>query len=285
VLAALVACGSSKDGARPAATAGGSAVAVPARADAALASDSYIDLGAALKAIIPGDARVIGFGELHARTDRAQVTSALAHFTKEGLPAIADRLSDLVVETWIPDGRCGSAATQASAQVSVTMRRPQETKSEIGDLAKVARDAKIQPHAMRLTCDDYTRIAPQGKDVQVEEMLALTTRELGRIATEAVVHRDKEPEHRPWIAVYGGALHNDRFPASGVAEWSYAGKVDAATRDHYVEIDLVVPELAEGDQASQREPWYGLVTGADDKVHAYKRGDRSYVLVLPRTPR
>ena len=45
------------------------------------------------------------------------------------------------------------------------------------------------------------------------------------------LHRDKEPTHRPWIAVYGGALHNDRFPEPGVAEWSYAAaidKVDAA---------------------------------------------------------
>ena len=44
----------------------------------------------------------------------------------------------------------------------------------------------------------------------------------------AVAHRDREAKHRPWIALYGGALHNDRFPADGVEQWSYAAKADAA---------------------------------------------------------
>jgi hypothetical protein len=250
--------------------------------DAALGT-SYRDLGAALQAVIPSDARVIGFGELHNRTDRAQVTSALAHFTAEGLPALQDRLSDLIVETWITDPHCGSAAETASAKVTTTMRRPVETKSEIAMLADAARAAGIQPHAMRLTCDDYTRIAPEGKDVQVEAMLDLTTRELGRIATEAVAHRDREPTHRPWIAVYGGALHNDRFPAPGVADWSYAKRVDDLTKGHFVEVDLIVPELAEGDPASAKQPWFPLVKAAGKTVQVFTRGERSFVIILPRS--
>ncbi len=51
-------------------------------------------------------------------------------------------------------------------------------------------------------------------------MLGLATRELSRIATSAVKYRDRDPAHRPWIAAYGGALHNDRFPDKSVAEWS-----------------------------------------------------------------
>lgn len=243
------------------------------------------DLAAALHAVIPADARVIGFGELHSRTDRAQVASALSRFTTQGLPAIADQLSDLVVETWIVDGKCGSAAQEATAKVAVTMRRPVETKSEIGLLAETARKAKIQPHAMRITCEDYGRIAPPGKEVQPEEMLSLTTRELGRITSEVVAHRDAEVGHRPWIAVYGGALHNDRTPDPGVEEWSYAAKVDKATNDRFVEVDLIVPELAEADPASQKQPWFPLVTAADPKVRVWQRGERSFVIVLPRTPK
>ena len=45
---------------------------------------------------------------------------------------------------------------------------------------------------------------------------------VGRIATSAIRHRDREPGHRAWIAIYGGALHTDRFPEPSVAEWSYA---------------------------------------------------------------
>jgi len=77
-------------------------VAPPAAHDAGIAAlpahQAYPDLAAALVAIIPADARVVGFGELHARTDRAPVTSSLASFT-QALPAIADKLSDLVIET------------------------------------------------------------------------------------------------------------------------------------------------------------------------------------------
>jgi hypothetical protein len=252
-------------------------------ADAApLAAPTYPDLGAALTAIIPADARVIGIGELHSRTDRAQVTSSLAHFT-EALPALKDKLSDLVVETWITDPHCGSAAQEATTKVTVTMRRPVETKSEIAKLADAARTAGIQPHAMHLTCDDFSRIAPPGKDVQVEAMLDLTTRELGRIAAEAVTHRDAEPAHRPWIAVYGGALHNDRFPDKGVEDWSYAKKIDDLTKGHFVEIDLIVPELAEDDPQSQKQPWFDLVKHAARNVQVYTRGERSFVVILARS--
>src|SRR5690606_18941920 len=91
----------------------------PARDDAAVAvapvdaapppieAKTYPDLAAALTATIPADARVVGFGELHMRTDRKQVRSTLAHFTQQGLPAIADKLSDLIVETWFVDPKCG----------------------------------------------------------------------------------------------------------------------------------------------------------------------------------
>jgi hypothetical protein len=259
----------------------------PAPPEAAEASPptatSYPDLGAALAAIVPAETRVVGFGELHSRTDRAQVRSALARFT-EALPAIAERISDLVVETWIVDPKCGQAAQTATAKVEITMRRPQETKSEIALLAEAARAAKIQPHAMRIRCEDYAVIAPPDKDVDPEQLLDLTTRELARITGEAIAHRDAAKEARPWIAVYGGALHNDRFPQAGVEDWSYAAAVDAATRNRYVEVDLVVPELAAADPVSQAQPWFPLVESAGDQIQVWQRGERSYVVVLTSTP-
>jgi hypothetical protein len=281
LLVLTAACGSSSDPAPeparplPRRATLDAAPAMPAHA-------SYDDLATALARTIPDDARVIGFGELHARTDRAPVKSALARFTGDGLPALATRTSDLVVETYVIDKACGKAATDATAKVEITMRRPIETKSEITLLAEAARAAGIQPHAMKVTCDDFTRIAPDGKGVDTEALLALTTRELGRITSEAVVHRDRDAGHRPWIVVYGGALHNDRFPDKGVEEWSYAAKVDAITHGHFVEIDLIVPELA-SDDASKRTPWYPLVAAADNRVHVWTRGERSFVVVLPRS--
>jgi hypothetical protein len=266
----------------------------PAPADAAAAAvvvdaappvkaQTFGDLAAALKATIPQDARVVGFGERHMRTDRAQVTSTLARFTKDGLPAIADQVSDLIVETWVVDPKCGQKATTATAKIEMTVRRPQETKSEIALLAEAARAAKIQPHAMRLSCADYEKVAPASGDVAPDVLLELTTKELARISAEAVRHRDKAAEKRPWIAVYGGALHNDRFAAAGVEDWSYAKEVDGLTSNRFVEVDLIVPELAEADSTAKTQPWFELVKLADDKIRVWQRGERSFVVVLPRT--
>jgi hypothetical protein len=161
------------------------------------------------------------------------------------------------------------------------MRRPEATKSEIARLAEAARAAKVQPHPMRVTCDDYALLAPPGKEPDPAVLLTFTTNELRRVTSEALSLRDAEPAHRPWIAVYGGALHNDRFPAPGVEDWSYAAAIDKATRDHFVEIDLIVPELAELDPASQKTPWFSLVKDRHD-IAVWKRGERSFVIVLPR---
>jgi hypothetical protein len=257
-----------------------------ARGDAATALPAhraYPDLATALVAIIPADARVIGVGELHARTDRAPVTSSLASFTR-ALPAIGARISDLVLETWITAPACGTAAVQATARVESSVKRPEATKSEIAELAAAARAAGIQAHAMTLTCADFAAIAPPDHEIDAAQLLTVTTRELTRIATSAVLHRDREASHRPWIAVYGGALHNDRFPDDAVAEWSYAAELDRVTHDHFVEIDVIVPALAEADPAAQRQPWYPLARAPRDPaspVLVWTRGDRSFVVLLP----
>src|SRR6185436_18370506 len=120
-------------------------------------------------------------------------------------------------------------------------------------------------------------------DVDPVALLSLTTRELRRIATSAVIHRDREPAHRPWIAVYGGALHNDRFPDASVAEWSYAAEVDRTTGGRFVEIDLISADIAATDARSRSEPWFPLVAAArapGAPVLVWKRGERSFVVVL-----
>ncbi len=241
----------------------------------------YADLSAALVATLPADARVIGFGEFHARVDRPNVPSALSAFTT-ALPAFGDKVSDLVVETWIVDPKCGKTAVATTKKIETEVRRPEATKSEVALLADAAKAAGIQAHAMTLACNDYETLAPKNGAPDPIAMLTLTTKELTRISTSAVIHRDKTGNKRPWIALYGGALHNDRFPDPAVAEWSFAAAVDKATKDKYVEIDLIVPEFAEPDVTSQKQPWFPLLADAH-KFRVWKRGERSFVIVFPRT--
>jgi hypothetical protein len=284
VLGLLLACGGNGKAPPPAPKAlPDAATVVVVVADATTLPDhrAYADLAAAVAATVPANARVIGFGEIHARIDRARVQSALSRFTT-ALPAFGQAISDLVVETWIVDPKCGQKAVETTAKVEMEVKRPEATKSEIALLADAAKAAKIQPHAMTLACRDYEKLAPKNGEADPLAMLTLTTKELQRIATSAVKHRDKDPAHRPWIALYGGALHNDRFPGAGVAEWSYAETIDLATDGKYIEIDLIVPEFAEADKASKEQPWFPLVAAAD-RVLVWKRGERSFVMILPRT--
>lgn len=84
--------------------------------------------------------------------------------------------------------------------------------------------------------------------------------------------------------MYGGALHNNRFPEAGIAEWSYAADADRATGGRFVEIDLVVPELAAASPAARREPWFPLAGAPRDPDHpvvVWTRGERSFVVILP----
>lgn len=283
----LAACGSGGQAAKEEAPAAPRAPLVGDAAPVAVAPDAvvhppntYADLPAALAAIIPADARVVGFGEIHNRVDRAQVKSALSWFTA-ALPSFGDKVSDLIVETWLVDPKCGQTAVKATQAMEKEVKRPEATKSEVALLADAAKAAKIQPHAMTISCPDYQKLV-KGGQVDPLEMLTLTTRELKRISISAVKHRDKDPAHRPWVAVYGGALHNDRFPDQAVAEWSYAADVDAATQQHFVEVDLIVPELAAGDEVAKKQPWYALVETASDRVAVHKRDERSFVVVLPK---
>jgi hypothetical protein len=243
----------------------------------------YPDLGAALQAVTRDRPRVIGLGELHVRTDRpAPAVTALARFSGEVLPALGDRVSDVVVETWTVDPSCQKAEA-GTKRIESDMKRPAETKNELGALFGVARARSIKAHVMRLSCADLTAFAGGGA-LDAERLLTMVTRELDRVTRSAVRYRDEHHDARPYILVYGGALHNDLYPFESTKDWSYALAVDAATGGRYVEVDVYAPELIEGDELYQREAWYPLVAKRDGKgVVLIERAPRSYLAILPRS--
>jgi hypothetical protein len=241
------------------------------------------NLKAAFDEILGDRPRVLGIGELHLRTDRTgPTTSALARFTAEVMPSIGPQVSDLVIETWVVDPACktGGAATQ---RVEAAMKRPESTKSEIGGLIGIIKQNGIKAHVMRLSCDDLATVAPPS-GVEAEKLLDVVTRELGRVARSAVRYRDEHAEARPLIVVYGGALHNDLHPFETTAQWSYAGAVDEATGGRFVEVDLYLPELIEGQALYESEDWYPLVAKTPPgKVLLVQRAPHSWLAVLPRS--
>lgn len=239
----------------------------------------HASLGAAVEALVPPSTRLVGFGELHARTDRPQAASTLAAFTQQILPRLSARASHLVLETWTVATDCGEVAERATAAVEAQVRRPAATKTELGTLVEESRRRGLVPHAMTVTCADYQAMA-KGDDEAIAHMLDLTTAELGRLGASLVA---RAPAARPLVLLYGGALHNDRAPVAGLEPWSYAAGVEAASERTFVEIDLIVPELARADPASRQAPWARYL-GQSEKVLAIERGERSFVVLLPATP-
>lgn len=256
----------------------------PAATDAGLPHHSvHDDLGAAFEHLMRDKPRVLGVGELHLRTDKTgPMQSALTRFTAEAMPALGPQVSDLVIETWVVDPACKTGG-EATQRVESAMKRPESTKNEIGGLIGIIKQNGIKAHVMRLTCDDLNAVAPPA-GVDAEKLLGVVTRELGRVARSAVRYREDHAEPRPLIVVYGGALHNDLYPYESTAQWSYAPGVDEATGGRFVEVDLYLPELVEGQPLYEGEHWYPLVAKAPPgKVILVERARHSWLAILPRS--
>lgn len=199
----------------------------------------HASAGAAVRAALGATttAVVVGFGEIHQTAATASVPSALRRFTEQILPQLAPEMSHLIVETWMTTGRCGEAERAVTADIEKTTERPAATESEIETLLRRAAGAGVIPRILSISCADYRAMRPAGQPVDYDRTLRVTAR-----ALEASTLRALPERRRAFVAVYGGALHNDVHPNPLLAPYSYAPAVMAATLGRYLEIDLVVPE-------------------------------------------
>jgi len=235
---------------------------------------------------------VVGFGELHQKTDSRPVLSALERFRREMLTELARQATDLVVETWVTEGRCGAKETQVTAKVEKSTDRPVETESEVVRLLKGAKALGVQPHILSVSCKEYDKLldTQRGGQLDFEKLLDLITRHLRERTLKVLAYRrarvDAGAQRRrpPLVAIYGGALHNDLFPLKELQMFSYAAAMQKATGKRYLEVDLYVPELLDADETLKKMPWYArarTLSGADH-VLVLERGPGSYILVLKR---
>jgi hypothetical protein len=233
---------------------------------------------------------VVAFGELHQTRDTAGIPSALKRFETDILPAVADRLSHLVIETWVTTGRCGEAEKAVTADVEKTTQRPASTESEIETLIRIARERGITPRILSISCADYEAMRPAGGGINYDRTLRVTARALEGAIVRAVGEAGGRSGGAPssegprMVAVYGGALHNDLVPDPELAAYSFAPRVLAATLGRFLEIDLVVPEYATGSSVTQAQPWWRAYRRARAGRRAavlIRRSARSYVVVFP----
>jgi hypothetical protein len=227
-------------------------------------------------------AGVVAFGELHQDAATAETRSALARFSDQILPALASRASHLIVETWMTTGACGEAERRVTEDVARTTERPAQTENEILRLLRRAKEAGVAPHVLAVTCDEYASLMKGGEGVDYDRLLKVTGRHLETAIRQALLL--PRPPERPLVLVYGGALHNDLYPAPGSAAYAFGPAIHALTHGDYREVDLYVPELARRLAAMRAERWFAVwrKLARPDETVVIPRSARSTIIVLPR---
>lgn len=246
--------------------------------------ENFPSAAAALEKILQIPARVIAIGEYHQTTATTAIRSSVSRFADEMLPTLSQFATDLVVETWISTGSCGATEKQVTHDVEVTTERPPETENEIVTLLKRAKGAGLAPHVLSMSCKDYRSVTNRSGETDFAKMLTLTR---DRIQDEVLrsLAVPPGPPGRPvrTVAVYGGALHNDLYPAREDKAYAFGRSLFAKANGEYLEIDLFVPEYIAQDRRLAREPWFRIFRESSTPGRALliRRSARSFVILFP----
>lgn len=242
---------------------------------------SFDTPAAALESLLGRKPRVIAFGEFHEIKGAAKVPSSVFRFREQLLASLKASSSDLIVETWVTDGKCGKTEETAVAKVEESTKRPETTEDEIVTLMKAAKAGGVQPHVLTVTCKQYADIGGNGGEIDYVKLLDTVTTVLRTKIHEVLELRaggDKT------ILVYGGAIHNDVYPKKELKDFSFARDIEKATKNRYLEVDLYVPEYIESDKELTAEAWYAPYRGLpSSKATLIKRGPNSFIIVFPRS--
>ena len=227
--------------------------------------------------------RVVAFGEYHQIEGGAKVPSAVKRFGDQMLQAIAPATSDLIVETWVTEGKCGETETKAVAKVEETIKRPEATEDELVTLLRRAKTAGVRPHILTLSCAEYEDIQPKDGEVDYVKLLGVVTAQLKKNIDASL----KVAPKGKTVAVYGGALHNDVYPKKILAQFSFAKPVAKEVGGKYLEVDLYVPEYIAGDKDIVAERWFSewkkLEPSHPGEAALVARGPSSYIVIFPMT--
>jgi hypothetical protein len=239
----------------------------------------------AFRNVLGENPRALGIGETHALRGSEAIEPATRRFTRDLLPLLAGRASDLVVELLLPNAKC-RAETKAAKETQkvVTEHQAPTDQNDYLALGNAAKALGIHPHALEPTCDDLAHIGKGGAEAIATslDVIARLSREL---ATRLLDANDAAHDARG-VVLYGGALHNDIVPRPGREGWSYGPALSSRTSGRYVELDLIVPEFIGDSPAWRSFPW---VASFDPMAHPRETAlltpaVHDFVLVFPRTP-
>jgi len=235
----------------------------------------------AFRHVLETKPKVLAVGETHAPADVAAVESSTKRFARDLLPLVAPGAKTLVLELWVADPKCNRAqvAQVQKGTQEVTQNQAKSNPSEFMVLGTEAKRLGVMPKILVPSCDEYAGILDAGGR-DIETMLRMIAR-----LSEAEIKKGLAAHPDAMVLAYGGAMHNDVSPVKGREDFSFGPSLSAATNDHYVELDLIVPEFVRDTEAWRALPWYASF---DPKTHGkkavlFETGPRSFVLVFPKS--
>jgi hypothetical protein len=237
-----------------------------------------------LDEILARNPLVLGIGEGHAQKGTEGVASAMRRFTETLLPKLAGRASDIVIELWMPDPKCQQQVEAVREQQKPVVGQQATTnKSETVILAEEAKKLGIVPWPLRPTCEEYDAVSKAG-DQAIATMLELTAKMAAR-TIESCLRRNEKNGVEKLVVSYGGAMHNDLWPAAGREAWTFGPQISQITHNRYLELDLFVPESIRDTESWQKLAWYPHFDRSRPHPDAtvLRPSDKSWVVIFPST--
>ncbi len=241
----------------------------------------------ALDKIFASDPQVVAFGEVH-RPDADEPLnfhSTAQYFAQNILPLLPSHgISDIVVE-FLPDDPLIDAELAAFMETGELSDKTRHINNWIGGpdrcgilaFLKSARDNGITVHGGHLSLAE----APDAFDVAslIERDPAGVSRLIRQHTLRQIRKILKEGRR---VASFGGMRHNNYDPIPEDLEASYGDELYAQLGRRFVEVDLLVPELApySGSQIALDNwerfiPQQGRLSYFDQK--------QRYLIIFPRT--
>lgn len=239
---------------------------------------------AGFKRVLERKPAILAVGEYHELNGAPKVPSAIRRFTSDLLPALQGKVTSLVVETWMLNGKCGAAEKQATAAVEKTTQRPASTEDEVTTLLDRTYKMGVKNHILLIDCDDYRSMLDDAGELDGEASLLLVKRKVEAKALE-VLEREEGGTPEKVLLLYGGALHNDLEPLPDWRAYSFGPALSKETGGRTLELDLLIPEYVEGDEDLAKEPWFpaALALSAAGKTVLINPHPDVYLLLFART--
>jgi hypothetical protein len=225
---------------------------------------------------------VVAVGEAHARKDAPAVESTARRFGHELLPELVRRgARQLVVELLVPATGCEPELKAVRrAEHPIVAQQAESNQDDYVWLGQSARSLGVVPYVLEPTCADYARVG-SGEDA-VFELMRLVRNQAGEKLTRFAELALRAAPASDFVLAYGGALHNDAAPRPERAAWSFGPELLQRTGGRYVELDLILPELVQDNDAWRSQPWYSHYLGLAEPrgTLLYRMGPASFTLVL-----